>query len=139
MKATFENTVDILVKAYLNDTLKHGSFCQCAVGNLIQHYLKKPLLDPYKDNIDDWSMSIYNGAVWYSAVSCKSSAFYKAARKQLAPTGYSFQEILKIERAFEKGYGDIFNALMLVVDVLADIHGIDLTQKENAKALFVKM
>lgn len=27
---------------------------------------------------------------------------------------------------------------MAVVDVLADIHGIDLSQKEHAKALFVK-
>jgi hypothetical protein len=35
MKATFENSVDVLVKAYLNDTLEHGQCHACAVGNLI--------------------------------------------------------------------------------------------------------
>ena len=35
MKATFSNTVDILVKAYLNDTLRHCNCYACAVGNII--------------------------------------------------------------------------------------------------------
>jgi hypothetical protein len=32
----------------------------------------------------------------------------------------------------------MFNGLMAVVDVLADIHSVDLEKKEAAKALFVK-
>ena len=36
MKATFSNSVDILVKAYFNDTLRHGNCLACAVGNLMQ-------------------------------------------------------------------------------------------------------
>lgn len=57
MKATFENSVDVLVKAYMNGTLMHGDCERCAVA---------------------------------------------------------------------------------VVDVLADIHGIDLSTKEDAKKLFIK-
>ena len=34
MTATFENTVDILVRAYLDGTLFKGNCCACAVGNL---------------------------------------------------------------------------------------------------------
>jgi len=32
--ANFNDTVDILVKAYLNDTLEHGVCSACAVGNI---------------------------------------------------------------------------------------------------------
>ena len=35
MKATFENSVSVLVRAYMNDTLIHGNCFACAVGNLI--------------------------------------------------------------------------------------------------------
>ncbi len=33
----------------------------------------------------------------------------------------------------------MFNGLMAVVDVLADIHGINLEAKEEAKKLFIKV
>jgi hypothetical protein len=36
-RPTFEQTVDVLVKAYLNDTLVHGNCCACVVGNLCAH------------------------------------------------------------------------------------------------------
>jgi len=35
--ASFENTVDILVKAYINDTLEHNNCYACAVGNIVAH------------------------------------------------------------------------------------------------------
>lgn len=71
------------------------------------------------------------------------------AHWQVDRTGYSVNELAKIEYAFETAprncdYEDhlndewMFNGLMAVVDVLADIHGIDLAEKESAKALFVK-
>jgi hypothetical protein len=56
-------------------------------------------------------------------------------------------ELAEIEKAFEKVYYTspnetseelMFNGLMAVVDVLASIHNINLTEVSQAKALFVK-
>lgn len=71
--------------------------------------------------------------------------FFKGeAKKQIMSTGYSVEDLAKIEFAFEtcKWSSDaeerMFNGLMAVVDVLANIHGISLEQKSEAKAMFVK-
>ena len=59
-------------------------------------------------------------------------------------TGYTIMELARIESAFERAeFGKskdewMFNGLMAVVDVLAEIHGVDLTVKESAKLLFTK-
>lgn len=135
----FNHTVNVLVKAYLNDTLVKGNYCQCAVGNLIQEAHKITLLNPSKDEIDEDDKSVLNGAVWYSAIQCKATEFKEAAYAQIKPIGYTFEEVFEIERAFEKGAQTIFESLMAVVDVLAEIHNIDLTAKEEAKKLFVKV
>jgi hypothetical protein len=104
--ATFDNTVSILLKAYLNDELEHDNCAACAVGK------------------------------WINLL----------ARIRRTKTGYSVHEIHQIEYAFENApyQGDdteewMFNGLMAVVDVLAEIHGIDLTAKEEAKKLFVRI
>ncbi len=45
----FNKAIDVLVKAYLNDTLHHGWPCGCAVGNLIADaYKTKPSTFPDK-------------------------------------------------------------------------------------------
>ena len=137
MTPTFEKTVDILVKAYLNDTLEHMNCRRCAVGNLMaaagvdfdvigggSHWLAY-LGANFRDHPVD-----YTG---YDLV---------LGLRQIEATGYSPEEIDRIEQAFERyawGEGDkMFNGLMALVDVLADIHGVDLQTKESAKALFVK-
>lgn len=132
MRPTFENTVDILVKAYLNDTLQHGNDCACAVGNLI---CAANGLDP-KIN---WHPK------WHKAFRCGGGLRYREeGKKEVRSTGYSVTEIIQIEKAFEGADDDggddewMFNGLMAVVDVLASIHNIDLSQKEEAKKLFVK-
>ena len=61
---------------------------------------------------------------------------------QAEATGYTIYQLNAIERAFE-GVDELatdrmFLGLMAVVDVLAEIHGIDLKQREEAKLLFVK-
>lgn len=68
----------------------------------------------------------------------------RAAYLMIDQTGYSEVELAKIEFAFESADEgstedeNMFNGLMAVVDVLAEIHGVDLTSKEQAKKLFVK-
>lgn len=141
----FEHSVNVLVKAYLNDTLKHGDTCGCAVGNLVSEALVLKRTRMY------WP---------YVFMTCRSGEqlidldVYEKdiiAKNEIDRTGYSPLELALIENAFEKSavydefkdqVGDkeeqMFNGLMAVVDVLAEIHKIDLTQKEQARALFVK-
>lgn len=144
MKATFENTVDILVKAYLNDTLQHGNCTACAVGNIIAascgFKFEKRI---EKTNILKWvGHSVEEAKEWYYGYGT-----LKVLETDLTlKTGYSHIELGLIERAFESSLDigikpdeRMFNGLMAVVEVLSEIHGIDLTQKEEAKKMFVKV
>lgn len=132
-RPTFQQTVDVLVKAYLNDNLNRMACRHCAVGNIIEasggFNHKAP------------------GAHWPGIVSPHwASKFSPVAGKfEVDSTGYTPKELKWIEIAFmngsrpeEDGEDDNFNGLMAVVDVLADIHGVDLSVKEEAKKLFVK-
>lgn len=158
MKPTFESTVDILVKAYLNDTLRHGECCACAVGNIIASNIGCVLqLDS-----EGYFMWIRNmneiNTVWdnvFYTTPDGNQIFDKSQlgireKKQIEASGYSLDELMRIEKAFESLNFDrdsdqwnsdnhMYEGLMAVVDVLADIHGIDdLKSKEEAKLLFVK-
>jgi hypothetical protein len=163
MKPSFEKTVDILVKAYLNDTLEHGNCYACAVGNLVADSLQYKIV-PYTSPSRRRSLSFkwegssvgndYPGQSGWATVFCTNGAHQElrpeayhaipSAKEQIDATGYTWRELAKIEFAFERGqYSDesndeMFNGLMAVVEVLADIHGIALEQKEEAKLLFVK-
>lgn len=135
----FDHTVNVLVKAYLNGTLEHGNYCSCAVGNIIADSIGAQLV--LKDNrlISKyrWLHPDYNGSEWFLKMN--------GASDMIAKSGYTDQEIWRIEKTFEGarrcGYEDDedrFRGLMAVVDVLAEIHGVDLEVKESAKLLFVK-
>lgn len=170
MKATFQNTVDILVKAYLNDTLQHGNCYACAVGNIVADGLKCKVVKapdglkwsngmPYPawcyTKPDGWGAAFttdngndYNSTNDPNEVTSVTDFIVlqnPIVRNQIEATGYTAEDLFKIEFAFEAAYKGrnpedwMFNGLMAVVDVLAEIHGIDLTQKEVAKSLFVKV
>jgi hypothetical protein len=151
----FNHTVNVLVKAYLNDELAHSFCCACAVGNIIADSIgTKPralLIGncEFDNNVFDNGVPAH---VWYDEIHGGFGG--EIGRTQIKSTGYSIDELRIIERAFEHADGKpdqcgmwrgkqtdptwMFNGLMAVVDVLADIHNIDLTTKETAKALFVK-
>ena len=135
MRPTFEKTVDILVKAYLNDTLEHDNCHACAVGNLVAA-AKNWTYE--KDENGSYGWRECYTANWFNfghQIRVKNST-------QAEATGYTIYQLNAIERAFE-GVDELatdrmFLGLMAVVDVLAEIHGIDLKQREEAKLLFVK-
>jgi hypothetical protein len=143
MKPTFEKTVDILVKAYLNDTLEHGNCYACAVGNMVA------AANGYTYNRDDFSlkwsnerMPVWIDPVWLGYVDRHHRSFERA-KSEAESTGYTIDEIARIEEAFEYAdrHGqdrDGYNGLMAVVSVLAEIHGVSLEEKERAQMLFVK-
>lgn len=161
MRPTFEKTVDILVKAYLNDTLVHGYCAACAVGNIIAHANKiKITIDCGAPRwvgtkmFPEWDEVFYTGAhpTDADAQVIVMDGYRGGAKEQIDSTGYSVVELAKIEKSFEAHNPSyfidyptqkdmeqwMFNGLMAVVDVLAEIHGIDLKQREEAKLLFVK-
>jgi hypothetical protein len=140
MKPTFEGTISILVKAYLNDELSHNTCGKCAVGNIVEHsYGRFEAAMPYLNGF---------GGFGWSNVFCTESASRKQrifpdhycneAKRQIDATGYTWQELAKVENAFELNNKSMFDGLMAVVDVLAEIHGVDLSVKESAKLQFIK-
>lgn len=161
-RPTFDHTVGVLVKAFLKGTLAHKLCTACAVGNIVAD-IKKTVPDPSPDNnteFECWTYANGDRADWYEVV-CeapdKLSPRYRNGLKQIESTGYTVEEIVRIEYAFEHAPGDpgdnfsglfrgrcidpdwMFNGLMAVVDVLASIHNVDLSIKEEAKKLFVKV
>jgi hypothetical protein len=135
----FNHTVNVLVQAYFNETLRHCDCSACAVGNIIVangHAL------PYNTiTATQWLKYILSNVRGIRDTPDDETE----AIAQISVTGYSPSELSRIEAAFENcpvaitADQHMFNGLMAVVDVLADIHGINLEAKEEAKKLFVKV
>lgn len=150
-KELFEKTVGILVRAYQNDALRHGSCMACAVGNIVGancgiqnlfnnfEWQEKAIISPARSGWPDVFMTTTDG------IQDKYSGNYKGAAKfQIDSTGYTWRELAKIEYAFEtahKGSSDdewMFNGLIAVYDVLCEIHEADKSEVESANLVFVK-
>lgn len=132
MKATFENSVDVLVKAYLNDKLTHSSCTSCAVTNLCIGWSGWTSYFTTISHEADGGWRRFG----FEQISCRSLPTQKTK------FGYSLKELAKIEWAFETapqgGSQDewVFNGLLAVVEILSQIHNVDLTVKENAIGQF---
>ncbi|MDO7847581.1 hypothetical protein Q5H92_14520 [Hymenobacter sp. M29] len=150
MKQSFDNSVAILVKAYLNDTLWKGNCYGCAVGNLVAASCGYSL-----NKVDlDWGVHAQRWADVFVTTRHQGQELsperYKGpAKEQIDSTGYTWKELAQVELAFETaypgGYYDkpdheqgMYQGLMAVVEVLATIHNIPLEQALEAKSLFVK-
>ena len=136
----YNKTVDILVQAYLNDTLQHLNCYACAVGNMIAANLgikmiKEDTMIKWEDYGDKKQVN------WFAGLRGLSYASHEEFKKEIESTGYSIVEIDKIEKAFEgvPEEGDkMFNGLMAVIDVLDEIHEnqdtlVTAAQKERFK------
>lgn len=139
MKATFENSVNVLLQAYLRDELEHLNCRACAVGNLIAHANGYRYTSGLFGWIDKNGNKVEES--WFDSIIGVQT---KESWSQCKSTGYSIPQVRKIERAFEeadqgKSVDDwMFNGLMAVIDVLAEIHNIDLSVKEEYKNPFIK-
>lgn len=156
-QAKFDHTVQVLVQAYLNDTLEKDNCQACAVGNLIAHaagavYVRKTsnyngdLLLEAQPRIVDWLGAICTSEDCDQQLDKRVYLAQPGIKAAFDSTGYSFEELAQIEYAFESHDGDNplasdaerqYAGLMGVVDVLAEIHGLDLTAATQAKALFI--
>lgn len=124
----YYKTVNTLAKAYLEGTLEHHNCSACAVGNLVGGKQE-----------------------WYSSLQSYRHNLYipqvidEIGILQIEETGYTIEEIDRIEKVFEREgsfirnpYGDCdkdgFLGLMAVVDVLDGIHGntdVSITEKSK--------
>jgi hypothetical protein len=135
-EALYNKTVNILVQAYFNDTLEHSNCFACAIGNIIAanngfEFEKKR---PQEVNFTIVTIGWKHSTEWYGGSSgfqdnwtCINNPHRipKKLKNEIDNTGYSFQQLIKIERAFEKASkcGDrMFNGLTAVIDVLDEIH-----------------
>lgn len=138
-KKLFDETVDILVKAYMNETLVHSTCAACAVGNIIGQKLYGQSNIPLEalSDADHWGSvfgTLKHGKIY------RPSFYKERAKKQIDSTGYNLDELIKIEAAFESiksNDKDGYKGLMVVVDVLCEIHECE-DIKEETKELFIK-
>jgi hypothetical protein len=117
MKATFEHSVSVLTKAYLNNTLINGNCWACAVGNLVADSLGLQILiddDIHWGKVGEtreeraavdgerqplWYNCMMNNRVYSNQYNYTTIG--TASMAQIANTGYSLSEVTQIENAFE--------------------------------------
>lgn len=139
--ALYQRTTDILFQAYFNDTLKHNDCSKCPVALLI--------LAGGGDKFSYWWDSYYGPNGIEGLEEAWSSVFltrgpiqtihpenYQGIAKQIIDsTGYTWQDLAKIEFAFESaphGMNEddhVYNGLVAVLEVLKEIHGISDTEQ----------
>jgi hypothetical protein len=135
----YQRTVDILVQAYFNDTLRHGSCAACAVGNIIANSNNIAIVERGFGTLS-WVGRCSDN--WYLDLCCGPNPEAGFDTKRLIEkTGYSVAQIIAIEEAFESTHYDevdaMFNGLMAVIDVLDQIHeNTDSTVTEVSKKKF---
>lgn len=159
----FHHTVGVLVSAYLGDTLIAGSCTACAVGNICAAAVNDKISlyedgNPYRESgkSPNWQKAFSTN--YSSKASCMVQYFgiaelanagkTKLAQKyselamaDIAPTGYTPKELARVEYAFEcacriagSPKRNVLAGLEAVIDVLADIHDVDLSVADGYKA-----
>lgn len=145
----FNRSVAALVKAYFEGVLEATDCAACACGNLVaaaNGYKVSPFTWLTEDGVEVeycWQRQVWWGGRYLE--SQHQEAILGLA--QIASTGYTVQQFAAIEQAFMGGDeyqpteghdAENFKGLLRTVDVLADIHGIDLATATAAKELFVR-
>jgi hypothetical protein len=145
-KELFDKTVKILVNAYLNNSLEPGNCHACAVGNIIAANMG------IKYNKDlqwigrqvAWSRVFVTFSFRIAQVK-RPWAYTGEALEQINSTGYSWEDLARLEYAFERAprskarEEQMFNGLMAVAEVLGEIHEMDEKTKEVTKELFARI
>jgi len=140
----YNKTVDILKDAYFNDTLEHGNDCACAVGNLIAAAKGVNIIPDNEGRLSRFTWE-QGYPKWFYSVIDKGCPPTDGALSEINKTGYTIDDIILIERAFESTKNDntedlaMFNGLMAVIDVLDIIHeNNDTEQTQVTKKRFNK-
>lgn len=130
----YRKTVDILYQAYFKNTLQHENCAACAVGNIIaansgKNY-KMAITNLYWEGGDYLWNRLFNTTFGIQNVNTMW-LFHPETMAQINSTGYPWQELAKIEYAFEtadKGQSAedyMFNGLVAVLKVLQELHEVE--------------
>lgn len=153
----FNNAINALVKGYFNDTLGKGSCVACAVGNIVAYCnnltIIKKKCTTFLSGLEYTNLKVntdFEMDNWYSLLS--QYRIGGSTNTIVEKTGYTLNEISKIECAFEEAtkisfvnYDDYsketvsedqFNGLMAVVEVLCKLDNI--VEVQEIKEMFVK-
>jgi hypothetical protein len=130
----YKKTVDILYQAYFSDTLQHANCHACAVGNLVLANMGYSFLRCYwgdhtwaNQQWPEWQKLVWSNR--YPLLLMLTTAELAESKRQIEATGYTVEELGKIEDAFEMAEGNsrdgkMFNGLVAVLDCLTEIHEI---------------
>jgi hypothetical protein len=151
----FNDAISALVKGYIHGTLAKGACAACAVGNIVAKGIGCDIVS--HDGVFDWIGQV---PCWPLVFITESSGnqsilpenYFGSIKDQIDSTGYTWQELAKVEKAFEQNTKisfenyenvtpeeidkDQLNGLYAVVDVLCEIEGIK--EVEEYKLMFVK-
>src|ERR1700712_1413592 len=121
-EALYNRTVSILKDGYFDDTLEHGSPCGCAIGNLIAANTGLKLIKSdgwekvicekrvqikctHENNDNPVINEFSKNSLWFYFRKDKWLKSAKAIQviidKQVIATGYTWEELMRIEKAFE--------------------------------------
>ena len=133
----FNRAITKLVKAFFENDLAAADCRKCAVGNMC-------------DGEGVWSNVFVTGI---EGQVINEDQYIGLAKEIIDKTGYSWQELARIEKTFEENTAlswsdyfwcnkseimeDQYNGLMAVVDVLCEIEGFDEEVTNETKKLFV--
>jgi hypothetical protein len=157
---SFDHSVGVLVRAYLNGDLQKGNCSACAVGNLIADAMHIELGRVATPEYSRGVLSLRDDSYLVQWVGThpgwlgELKGCYQhdiSFNAQLASTGYSREQLLLLEETFERpsslshqerrdlSHAElVYRSLLAVVDALAQIHGVDLVTSERAEASFTR-
>jgi len=138
----YKKTEQILFNAYFNGTLQHANCAACAVGNIIANNMGIKIIP---DTSFGLSWEGYNPdeiSAWARLLTFDK--WSNTAVKMIESTGYTQNELTRIEYAFEgvryKNWykpnnieDNMFNGLVAVLDVLKGIHELDSVEPEKER------
>lgn len=154
MTTRFNNAINALVQAFFTDTLAKGTCTACAVGNIcaaamgakvVPYAHSKNLFAAIKEgkevNNYSWNCLFFTDPTGKQRIA-EEPEEYPFAVKIIESTGYTIQELARVEKAFETHtkidslyyyltytkaeiMEDQYNGLMAVVNTLCEIEGIE--------------
>lgn len=142
----FDNAIKALVQAFFDETLAKGNCAACAVGNMVASAWGQKV----GSDLREVACGPINNSSWNNLFTTSDGVQFKGlsfinsdddGELAIYPTGYSAEELAKVEYAFETNTSlewrhyrvshkseimeDQFKGLMAVVDVLCEIDNID--------------
>jgi len=135
MNNRLKNSIEILQRAYIEEKLEAGDCDACAVGNLVA-------ASNYEGKSMDWRFVFCTnkGGEQYFYDYDKEEVYYIRGLHAIEATGYSIEELAKIEHAFETAISKYDHdrlpthvsqwiRLKTVIKVLFEIEGIPYNQE----------